>query len=161
MCQHPYIIPKELWVVHSLKKVEPFDLWPAYLALHSYTGLGSGYIKNQISGYGFWTFGGNCWQWVLMCSFENKRWNFKHQRCKDKNQCTRSSSVPRLDSIIVIFAKWATPGAWYILEKSIADKNILSYLMRTDGRTDDGEFNSSPSSLREAGNNKMIHGTPN
>ncbi len=34
-----------------------------------------------------------------------------------------------------------------------SDKNVLSYLMRTDGRTDDGEFNSSPSSLREAGNN--------
>ncbi len=29
------------------------------------------------------------------------------------NQCTRSSSVPRRDSIMVFFTKGATPGAWY------------------------------------------------
>ncbi len=33
-----------------------------------------------------------------------------------------------------------------------SNKNFSSYLMWTDRRTDDGELNSSPSSLREAGN---------
>ncbi len=30
--KYPYIFPKELGMFHSLKKVEPFDLWPPYLA---------------------------------------------------------------------------------------------------------------------------------
>ena len=60
----------------------------------------------------------------------------------NRNQCTHSSSVPRLDSIMVIFAKWTTPGAW---------------LFDTNGRTDDGEFNSSPSSLRGAGNKNLFN----
>ncbi len=39
-----------------------------------------------------------------------------------------------------------------------SNKNFSSYLMWTDGRTDYGEFNSSPSSLREAGNKKFSQG---
>ena len=34
------------------------------------------------------------------------------------NQCTRSSSFPCLDSIMVIFTKWATPGEWYTVSLS-------------------------------------------
>ncbi len=40
---------------------------------------------------------------------------FEINKYVKSNQCTRSSSVPRLDSIMVIFAKWATPGAWFEL----------------------------------------------
>ena len=29
---NPYIFPKGLWGIRSLKKVEPFDLWPSYLS---------------------------------------------------------------------------------------------------------------------------------
>ena len=59
------------------------------------------------------------------------------------NQCTRSSRVPRLVNIMEksghkLFEADGQPDG------------------RTDGRTDDGEFNSPPSSLREAGDNKCI-----
>ncbi len=44
------------------------------------------------------------------------------------NQCTRSSSVPRLDGIMVFFAKGAMPGAWY------REWNVILLTKWTDGR---------------------------
>ncbi len=53
---------------------------------------------------------------------------------------------------------------WWFSRSAISlnsNKNFSSYLMwtdgRTDGRTDNGEFNSSPFSLREAGNKKALY----
>ena len=37
-----------------------------------------------------------------------------------------------------------------------SNENCFGYLRRTDGRTDDGEFNSTPSSLRETGDKKSL-----
>ncbi len=58
---------------------------------------------------------------------------------------------------MVFFAKGATPGAWYKewhIPCSDSVQNCLSYSGWTDGRTDDGQFNSPPISLREGGGQK-------
>ncbi len=48
---------------------------------------------------------------TCISAYFNLTWKDKYE-CLI-NQCMHSYSVPRLDSIMMLFAKGATPGAWY------------------------------------------------
>ncbi len=61
-------------------------------------------------------------------------------------------------SIIILYWKVSASPRKHPSRHSVkSDRNFLSYLAdKVNGRTDGGEFNSRPSSLREAGENKEI-----
>ena len=69
-------------------------------------------------------------QYILWSTDPGRGFSALSEEKNKNNQCTRSSSVPRLDSIMVFFAKGATPGAWYKewhIPCSDSVQNCLSY----------------------------------